>query len=172
MIVDRKVVLTGSVNWTASAPRTSEDINLVAAEAIAAAYTVCWQNRHAVSVPFHPARRLVPQARDSPLGIAAQMKPGQDDRLNAERRSQPPRRIPSWAATPPEISGRSTTRCSKRCAVSGGGHSIVSAIASCSFGWRSLTVSADQNRPRLPTYNARGRARTASIIPRWPDSEG
>ena len=52
MIIDRKVVLTGTMNWTASAPRMSEDISLVADEAIAAAYTVHWQTRHAVTVPF------------------------------------------------------------------------------------------------------------------------
>ena len=52
MVIDRKVVLTGSMNWTAGAARNSEDINLISSEAVAAAYTAHWQNRHAVSVPF------------------------------------------------------------------------------------------------------------------------
>jgi len=55
MVIDRKVVLTGSMNWTASAARNSEDLNLISSEAVAAAYTAHWQNRQAVSVPF--ARR-------------------------------------------------------------------------------------------------------------------
>jgi phosphatidylserine/phosphatidylglycerophosphate/cardiolipin synthase-like enzyme len=55
MVIDRKVVLTGSMNWTATAARNSEDLNLISSEAVAAAYTVHWQNRQAASVPF--ARR-------------------------------------------------------------------------------------------------------------------
>jgi phosphatidylserine/phosphatidylglycerophosphate/cardiolipin synthase-like enzyme len=55
MVIDRKVVLTGSINWTASAARNSDDINLISSEAVAAAYTVHWQNRLVASVPF--ARR-------------------------------------------------------------------------------------------------------------------
>jgi phosphatidylserine/phosphatidylglycerophosphate/cardiolipin synthase-like enzyme len=55
MVIDRKVVLTGSMNWTASAARNSEDLNLVASEEVAAAYAVHWQHRLAASVPF--ARR-------------------------------------------------------------------------------------------------------------------
>ena len=52
-------------------------------------------NLQAVSVPFRPARRLVPQSRRGPLkiGITAEMKTEQDDRL--ERRdflSQPTQR--------------------------------------------------------------------------------
>jgi phosphatidylserine/phosphatidylglycerophosphate/cardiolipin synthase-like enzyme len=52
MVIDRKVTLTGSMNWTAGAARNSDDISLVASEAVAAAYTAHWQNRQAVSVPF------------------------------------------------------------------------------------------------------------------------
>jgi phosphatidylserine/phosphatidylglycerophosphate/cardiolipin synthase-like enzyme len=52
MVIDRKVVLTGSMNWTVSATRNSEDINLIASEAVAAAYTAHWQNRQALSVPY------------------------------------------------------------------------------------------------------------------------
>jgi phosphatidylserine/phosphatidylglycerophosphate/cardiolipin synthase-like enzyme len=52
MVIDRKVVLTGSMNWTASAARNAEDLNLVASEAVAASYAAHWQNRLVVSVPF------------------------------------------------------------------------------------------------------------------------
>jgi phosphatidylserine/phosphatidylglycerophosphate/cardiolipin synthase-like enzyme len=52
MVIDRKVTLTGSMNWTASAARNSDDINLVASEAVAAAYAAHWQDRLVASVPF------------------------------------------------------------------------------------------------------------------------
>jgi phosphatidylserine/phosphatidylglycerophosphate/cardiolipin synthase-like enzyme len=52
MVIDRKVVLTGSANWTASAARNSEDLNLISSEAVALAYTNYWQNRLVASVPF------------------------------------------------------------------------------------------------------------------------
>jgi len=52
IVIDRKVVLTGSMNWTASAARNSEDLNLISSEAVAAAYTAHWQSRLAASVPF------------------------------------------------------------------------------------------------------------------------
>jgi phosphatidylserine/phosphatidylglycerophosphate/cardiolipin synthase-like enzyme len=52
MAIDRKVVLTGSMNWTASTTRNSEDINLISSEAIAAAYAAHWQNRLVASIPF------------------------------------------------------------------------------------------------------------------------
>jgi phosphatidylserine/phosphatidylglycerophosphate/cardiolipin synthase-like enzyme len=52
MVIDRKVVLTGSMNWTAGAARNAEDLNLISSEAVAAAYTAHWQSRRAVSVPF------------------------------------------------------------------------------------------------------------------------
>jgi phosphatidylserine/phosphatidylglycerophosphate/cardiolipin synthase-like enzyme len=55
MVIDRKVVLTGSMNWTASAARNSDDINLIRSEAVAAAYAAHCQNRLAASMPF--ARR-------------------------------------------------------------------------------------------------------------------
>ena len=52
MVIDRKVTLTGSMNWAAGAARNSDDINLVASEAVAAAYMAHWQNRQAVSAAF------------------------------------------------------------------------------------------------------------------------
>ena len=55
MVIDRKVVLTGSMNWTAGAARNSEDLNLITSEAVAAAYMPYWQRRLVISVPY--ARR-------------------------------------------------------------------------------------------------------------------
>jgi phosphatidylserine/phosphatidylglycerophosphate/cardiolipin synthase-like enzyme len=55
MVIDDKVTLTGSMNWTTSAARNSENLNLVASNAVASAYTAHWRDRQAVSVPY--ARR-------------------------------------------------------------------------------------------------------------------
>jgi len=52
MVIDDAVTLMGSMNWTASGARNSEDLNLIASPTVAAAYTTHWQNRQAVSVPF------------------------------------------------------------------------------------------------------------------------
>lgn len=52
MVIDRKVTLMGSMNWTASGARNSEDMNLIASEAVAAAYSAHWRDRQAVSAPF------------------------------------------------------------------------------------------------------------------------
>jgi phosphatidylserine/phosphatidylglycerophosphate/cardiolipin synthase-like enzyme len=55
LVIDRKVVLTGSANWTASTARNSEELNpynLVASEAVASAYTSHWQDRLVASVPY------------------------------------------------------------------------------------------------------------------------
>jgi phosphatidylserine/phosphatidylglycerophosphate/cardiolipin synthase-like enzyme len=51
-VIDRKVTLMGSVDWTASAARNSDDLNLSASSAVAAAYMAHWRNRQAVSVQF------------------------------------------------------------------------------------------------------------------------
>jgi phosphatidylserine/phosphatidylglycerophosphate/cardiolipin synthase-like enzyme len=51
MVIDRKVVLTGSMNFTASAAQNSENVALTSSEAVAAAYAAHWQDRLAVSVP-------------------------------------------------------------------------------------------------------------------------
>jgi phosphatidylserine/phosphatidylglycerophosphate/cardiolipin synthase-like enzyme len=52
IVIDDRVTLVGSMNWTASAARNSEDLNLIASKTVAAAYAAHWQNRQAVSVPF------------------------------------------------------------------------------------------------------------------------
>jgi phosphatidylserine/phosphatidylglycerophosphate/cardiolipin synthase-like enzyme len=50
--IDRKVVLTGSMNWSGGAAWNSEDLNLIKSEAVAAAYATHWQSRLVVSVPY------------------------------------------------------------------------------------------------------------------------
>jgi phospholipase D len=52
MVIDGAVTLMGSYNWTRNAARNSEDLNLVASPAVAAAYAAQWGTRRAVSVPF------------------------------------------------------------------------------------------------------------------------
>jgi phosphatidylserine/phosphatidylglycerophosphate/cardiolipin synthase-like enzyme len=52
MVIDRALTLMGSYNWTRNAARNSEDLNLVASPAVAAAYAMQWGARRAVSVPF------------------------------------------------------------------------------------------------------------------------
>jgi phospholipase D len=52
MVIDGAVTLMGSYNWTRNAARNSEDLNLVASPAVAAAYAAQWGTRRAVSAPF------------------------------------------------------------------------------------------------------------------------
>ncbi len=52
MIIDRWVTLMGSYNWTKSAARNSEDLNLDASPEVAAAYAAQWAQRAARSVPY------------------------------------------------------------------------------------------------------------------------
>ena len=66
MVIDDRVTLMGSYNWSRNAARNSEDLNLVVSPAVAAAYRRQWQDRLAVSAPFagredwcrpHPPRK-------------------------------------------------------------------------------------------------------------------
>jgi phosphatidylserine/phosphatidylglycerophosphate/cardiolipin synthase-like enzyme len=52
MVIDDALTLMGSYNWTRNAARNSEDLNLAASSALAAAYAAQWRRRLAVSVPF------------------------------------------------------------------------------------------------------------------------
>ncbi|MGH7114180.1 MAG: phospholipase D-like domain-containing protein [Stellaceae bacterium] len=52
MVIDGALTLMGSYNWTRNAARNSEDLNLVASPALAAAYAAQWRARLAVSAPF------------------------------------------------------------------------------------------------------------------------
>jgi phosphatidylserine/phosphatidylglycerophosphate/cardiolipin synthase-like enzyme len=52
MVIDNAATLMGSYNWTRQAARNSENLNLVASRAVAAAYAAQWGTRLALSVPF------------------------------------------------------------------------------------------------------------------------
>jgi phosphatidylserine/phosphatidylglycerophosphate/cardiolipin synthase-like enzyme len=52
MIIDGKVTLTGSMNWTGGAAYNSENLNLVASPTMAAAYAGNWHQRLALSLPY------------------------------------------------------------------------------------------------------------------------
>lgn len=52
MVIDGKVTLMGSMNWSSGAARNSEDVNLVASPEVAGAYAGHWRQRLAASVPF------------------------------------------------------------------------------------------------------------------------
>lgn len=56
MVIDDALTLMGSYNLTRNAARNSEDLNLVASRALAAAYAAQWGRRLAVSVPFADRR--------------------------------------------------------------------------------------------------------------------
>jgi hypothetical protein len=58
----------GSYNWTRNAARNSEDLNLIASRAVAAAYAWQWRSRLAVSVPFAGREDWCrPRAKRKPL---------------------------------------------------------------------------------------------------------
>ncbi len=52
MVIDGKVTLTGSMNWSGGAARNSEDAALIASRNIAAAYAGHWHQRLALSLPY------------------------------------------------------------------------------------------------------------------------
>lgn len=52
MVIDGALTLMGSYNWTRSAARNSEDLNLVSSRAVAAIYAAQWRNRLTASTPF------------------------------------------------------------------------------------------------------------------------
>ena len=56
MVIDGALTLMGSYNWTRNAGRNSEDLNLVASPALAAAYAAQWRRRLALAVPFADRR--------------------------------------------------------------------------------------------------------------------
>jgi hypothetical protein len=67
-----------------------------------------------------------------PPGIAAEMKPDHNDRLEAGGDLGSPREFSLERLRPQRLSGRSTIRRSKRCVVPGGALSIASAVCLCS----------------------------------------
>jgi phosphatidylserine/phosphatidylglycerophosphate/cardiolipin synthase-like enzyme len=52
MVIDGRMTLNGSYNWTRGAAANSEDLNLVASPAVAEAYAAHWRGRQALSVRF------------------------------------------------------------------------------------------------------------------------
>jgi len=52
MVIDGKVTLTGSMNWTGGAARNSENLNLVGSPTVAVAYAGHWHQRLALSSPY------------------------------------------------------------------------------------------------------------------------
>ena len=52
MVIDRKVVLTGSMNFTNGAAQNSENLTLISSEPVVASFARHWQERLVVSVPF------------------------------------------------------------------------------------------------------------------------
>jgi phosphatidylserine/phosphatidylglycerophosphate/cardiolipin synthase-like enzyme len=52
MVIDGKVTLMGSMNWSSGAARNSEDLNLVISPEVADTYAVHWRQRLAASAPF------------------------------------------------------------------------------------------------------------------------
>ena len=55
LILDRRVTIEGSYNFSAGAARNSEDLNIVTSPEVAAAYAAHWQARQAISVRFADA---------------------------------------------------------------------------------------------------------------------
>lgn len=52
MVIDGRMTLNGSYNWTRGAAANSEDLNLVASPAVAEAYAAHWRGRQALSIRF------------------------------------------------------------------------------------------------------------------------
>jgi phosphatidylserine/phosphatidylglycerophosphate/cardiolipin synthase-like enzyme len=52
LIIDRRVTIMGSYNFSAGAARNSEDLNVVTSSEVAEAYVEHWHTRQAGAVPF------------------------------------------------------------------------------------------------------------------------
>jgi phosphatidylserine/phosphatidylglycerophosphate/cardiolipin synthase-like enzyme len=52
MVIDGKVTLVGSMNWSKGAALNSEDLNLVVSPEVAETYAAHWRQRLGSSVPF------------------------------------------------------------------------------------------------------------------------
>ena len=73
MVIDAKVTLTGSMNWTGSAAHNSENINLVASPTIAAAYAAHWNQRLALSSPYKQREDWC--RSQEPVGVKSESPP-------------------------------------------------------------------------------------------------
>ncbi|HEY1300355.1 MAG TPA: phospholipase D-like domain-containing protein [Stellaceae bacterium] len=72
MVIDGRITLMGSYNWSRNAAKNSEDLNRVASRTVAADYLAHWRQRLAASVPFvrrddwcRPRHRQSPPERNS-----------------------------------------------------------------------------------------------------------
>jgi phospholipase D len=73
MVIDGRVTLTGSMNWTGGAAHNSENLNLVASQTVAAAYARHWHQRLALSLPY-TKRTDWCQSRE-PVGVKSESWP-------------------------------------------------------------------------------------------------
>ena len=68
MVIDDRVTLMGSYNWSRNAAHNYEDLNLVVSAAVATAYAAQWESRRAVSAPFEQREDWCrPRPRRNPL---------------------------------------------------------------------------------------------------------
>jgi phosphatidylserine/phosphatidylglycerophosphate/cardiolipin synthase-like enzyme len=73
MVIDGKVTLTGSMNWTGSAAHNSENLNLAASPTIAAAYAGHWNHRLALSSPYKQREDWC--RSQQPVGVKSESPP-------------------------------------------------------------------------------------------------
>lgn len=52
MVIDGKITLVGSMNWSRGAAANSENLNLVVSPEVAETYAAHWRQRLSASVPF------------------------------------------------------------------------------------------------------------------------
>jgi phosphatidylserine/phosphatidylglycerophosphate/cardiolipin synthase-like enzyme len=52
LVIDGKVTVVGSMNWSAGAERNSEDLNVISSREVAEAYAAHWRQRLSASTPF------------------------------------------------------------------------------------------------------------------------
>jgi hypothetical protein len=130
MVIDRKVVLTGSMNFTASAAQNSENVALISSERSPPHIGPLARSPRRLGA-VHSARGLVSQTRGGGVQVRsnAEMKPERDDRLQGACDLGNASDIPSTSYSDRRSSGRSRTRCWKQSAVYGGEGLIESAVA-------------------------------------------
>jgi phosphatidylserine/phosphatidylglycerophosphate/cardiolipin synthase-like enzyme len=56
LIIDRRVTIAGSYNWSKGAAADSEDLNIITSPEVASAYAQHWQARQTVSTPLADRR--------------------------------------------------------------------------------------------------------------------
>jgi phosphatidylserine/phosphatidylglycerophosphate/cardiolipin synthase-like enzyme len=71
LIIDRRVTIMGSYNFSAGAALDSEDLNVVTSEEVADEYASYWQTRQAASVRFAHSPMVPTTIECSALGASA-----------------------------------------------------------------------------------------------------